>query len=118
MTNKNRIQKTDGRSVKALDKQKSLLRELSISTALKIEFPDVFEGGAIKTKMGCIGDHAVYPDEFWITITKGNGEVFQTRFENTNLSDDILKLMMPKNVTWRKPKKVQGREDYLRGQNV
>jgi hypothetical protein len=118
MTNENRIQELTGRRDKALDQQKSLLRELSISTALQVEFPDVFEGGTINTKMGCIGDHAVYPDEFWITITKGNGEVFETRFGNTNLSDDILKLMMPKNVTWRKPKKVQDREDYWRGQNV
>ena len=106
MSNENRIKELTDQIGEKQDTEKSLLRKLNISEALQVEFPSVFDHGTIQTKMGCIGDHAVYPDEFWITITKGNGEVFETRFENTNLSDDILKLMMPKNVTWRKPKAV------------
>jgi len=118
MTNENKIKELTDRMDEKINKEKSLLRKLNVSEALQVEFPSVFDHGTIQTKMGCIGDHAVYPDEFWITITKGNGEVFETRFENTNLSDDILKLLMPKGVVWRKPKAVQDREKYLRGQNV
>ena len=101
-----------------LDVRRSLQRELNVSEALQVEFPDLFDHGTVKTIIRCIGDQAVYPDEFSVTITKGNGEAIEVQFKDTNLSDDILKLMMPKNVTWRKPKAVQTRENYLRGQDV
>jgi hypothetical protein len=103
---------------KNLDVKKSLQRELYISTALQVEFPDVFEGGDINTKMGCDGDDAVYPDEYRITITKGKGEAIEVQLKDTNLSDEILKLMMPKNITWRKPEAVQDRENYLGRQSL
>ena len=91
---------------KNLDERRSLHRELNISTALQVEFPYLFDHGTVKTKIRCIEDQAVYPDEFRVTITKGNGEVIEVQLKDTNLSDDILKSMMPQNVTWRKPKAV------------
>jgi|TARA_B110000263_G_scaffold52227_1_gene43710 hypothetical protein len=115
MTNQNKMNVL---ADKNLDVKKSLQRELYISTALQVEFPDVFDGGDINTRMGRDGDDAVYPDEYRITITKGIGEAIEVQLKDTNLSDEILKLMMPKNVTWRKPEAVQDRENYLGGQNV
>ena len=118
MTNENKIKELTDRMDEKISKEKSLLRKLNISEALQVEFSDLFDHGTVKTKIRCIGDQAVYPDEFRVTITKGNGEVIEVQLKHTNLSDDILKLLMPKGVVWRKPKAVQDREKYLRGQNV
>ena len=118
MTNENKIKELTDRMDEKINKEKSLLRKLNVSEALQVEFPDLFDHGTIKAGMSCIGNQAVYPDAYSIKITKGNGEVIEVPVKDTNLSDDILKLLMPKGVVWRKPKAVQDREKYLRGQNV
>tara|TARA_R110000744_G_scaffold262480_4_gene377071 strand:+ start:368 stop:730 length:363 start_codon:yes stop_codon:yes gene_type:complete len=103
----NRIKELTDQMDGKLDKQKSLLRELNIASALQVEFPNVFDHGSIKSGMSCIGNQAVYPDAYSIKITKGNGDEIKVPLKDTNFSDDILKLMMPKGVVWRKTKRQQ-----------
>tara|TARA_R110002167_G_scaffold45677_8_gene137164 strand:+ start:369 stop:725 length:357 start_codon:yes stop_codon:yes gene_type:complete len=103
MSIENKIKELTGK----VDNQKVLLRELNIASALQVEFPDAFDHGSIKSGMSCIGNQAVYPDAYSIKITKGNGDEIKVPLKDTNFSDDILKLMMPKGVVWRKTKRQQ-----------
>ena len=118
MSNENRIKELTDQMDGKLDEQKSLLRELNVSSALQAEFPDVFDHGTIKSGMSCIGNQAVYPDAYSIEITKGNGDEIKVPLKDTNLSDDILKKMMPKGVVWRKPKAIQDAENIARDRRL
>ena len=118
MTNENMMKVLTDRMDEKIDKEKSLLRELNVSEALQVEFPDLFDHGTVKTKIRCIANQAVYPDAYSIKITKGNGEVIEVPVKDTNLSDDILKLLMPKGVVWRKPKAIQDAENIARDRRL